>query len=167
MGAFGNFYTYLQDKTGGIGAQGAPVAYRYDASAFTSDPLGDIGQGEMVCWDNTNKRVLRFNRTAANGKLIGISRDAGDGLKKLGNQPGLNLTELSTMTSGVHQLVGTTGETYAHGQAVYMNGTDTTKVTKTAAGGTQVGTVFNPLNRSIVGAVRVPILIDGFTDTQI
>ncbi len=166
MGAFPDFYTYLKEKTGGIGAQGSPLAYRYDHSAFVSDNLGDIGQGEMVGWDTTNNRVLRFNRSAANGKFIGISRENAVGLQKLGNQAGLINTELSVMTSGIHQLLGTLGETYAHGDKVYENGSDTTRVTKTAAGGTQVGAIYNPLNLTFTGAVRVPVLIDTFTDTQ-
>lgn len=165
MGAFPDFYTYLKEKTGGIGAQGSPVAYRYDHSAFVSDALGDIGQGEMVGWDATNKRVLRLNRTTANGKFLGVSRENAVGLQKLGNQAGLINTELSVMTSGVHQLLGTLGETYAHGDKVYENGSDTTRVTKTqGSNGVQVGTVFNPLNLTFAGAVRVPILIDTFTD---
>jgi hypothetical protein len=165
VGAFGDFYTYTQDVMVGIGS-GSPVAYRYDVNAFTTDPLGEPGQGEMVAWDATNFRVLRFNRTGANGKFIGVSRDSASGLKRLGNQPGLTLPELSVMTSGVHAMLGTVGETYTHGVPVFQNGTNTTQITSVAAGGVQVGIVQNPKNLSFVGAVRVPILIDNFTQTQ-
>jgi len=167
MGRFPNFYTYIKDINRGTGGAGSPVAYRYDASAFTTDPLGQPGAGEMVAWDVTNQRILRFNRTGANGKYIGVLREPGDGMNVLGSNPALTPRELSVMTSGIHALVGTGGETYSHGNPVYMSGTDTTKVTKTAAGGVQVGIVENPLNQAIVGAVRVPVLIDTFTVTQI
>lgn len=168
MGAFGNFYTYIKDINRGVGGSGSPVAYRYDKTAFTTDPLGQPGTGEMLAWDATNNRILRFNRTGANGKFIGVGRDSADGFQALGNQPALVPTELSVMTSGVHALLGTTGDTYAHGNPVFQNGTDTTRVTKTqGSNGVQVGIVENPLNQSIVGAVRVPVLIDTFTVTQV
>lgn len=166
MGRFPNFYTYIKDINRGVGGSGSPVAYRYDNTAFTSDALGLPGMGEMVAWDATNSRVLRYNRTGANGKYIGVLRDDAGGFATLGNNPALVPRELSVMTSGVHMLVGTTGETYAHGDAVYMSGSDTTKVTKTQAGGVQVGVIENPLNQSYVGAVRVPVLIDTYTVTQ-
>lgn len=163
MGAFGDFYTFLQEVNVGIG-NGSPVAYRYDINAFTTDPLGEPGQGELMAWDATNFRVLRYNRTGANGKLLGVSRDSASGLKRLGNQPGLTLAELSVMTSGAHALLGTVGETYSHNLPVYMNGTNTTQITLTqGSNGVQVGVVYNPKNLSIVGQVRVPIMIDGFT----
>lgn len=168
MGRFPNFYTYIKDINRGTGGSGSPVAYRYDATAFTTDPLGQPGAGEMVAWDATNQRILRFNRTGANGKYIGVLREPGDGMANLGNQAALTPRELSVMTSGIHALVGTAGETYVHGNPVYMAGTDTTKVTKTqGSNGVQVGIVENPLNQAFVGAVRVPVLIDTFTVTQI
>jgi hypothetical protein len=167
MGTFANFYTYIKDINRGTGGMGSPVSYRYDISAFTTDPLGTPSEGEMLAWDATNNRILRFNRTGANGKFIGVNRDDASGFNKLGNQPGLTPSELSIMTSGVHALLGTVGDTYSHGDAVYQNGTDTTRVTKTqGSNGVQVGVVENPLNQSFAGAVRVPILIDTYTVTQ-
>src|SRR5262245_47156914 len=124
MGAFPDFYTFKQDIR--PFGNGSPTAYRYDQAAFTSDVLGQIGQGEMVGWDATNQRVLRFNRTAANGKFIGVSRDSASGLAKLGNQPALQLRQMSVFVTGVHELIGSTGDTYLHGDPVYMSGTDTT-----------------------------------------
>lgn len=165
MGAFPNFYTYKQDIRP-LG-NGSVITYRYDRAAFTSDALGQIGQGEMCAWDATNQRVLRWNRSGANGDFIGVSRDAADGLEKLGNQPALQLKQLGVFTTGIHELVGTTGDTYSHGNPVFQSGTDTTKVTKTQAGGVQVGTIHNPLNLTLVGAIRVPVLIDEFTKTQV
>ena len=166
MGAFGDFYTYVKDVMLGIGG-GSPAAYRYDTTAFSSDPFGDIGQGEFCAWDSTNSRVLRYNRTGANGKLIGVSRDSASGLKRLGNQAALSLPELSVFTSGVHTMLGTLGETYAHADIVYQNGTNTTQVTKTqGSNGVQVGIIWNPLNQTFAGAVRVPVLIDNFVQTQ-
>lgn len=165
MARYPNFYTYVKDVMVGIGG-GSPVSYRYDPAAFATDNQGDIAQGEFCAWDATNQRVLRFNRSGANGKLIGVSRDDAAGLQKLGSQAGLVQGEISVFTSGIHQMVGTLGDTYSHGDAVYQSGTNTTTVTKTVAGGTQVGIVWNPLNASIVGAVRVPVLIDNFVQTQ-
>lgn len=164
MPQFPEYNTFIVDVRGS--GVGTALAYRYDPTIFAADAFGDISSGEMVAWDATNKRVLRFNRTLANGKFIGISRDSARGMARLGNQPGLALTELSVYTTGIHGLVGTTGDTYGHGDAVYMSGSDTTKVTKTAAGGTQVGVIYNPQNRSYVGAVRVPVLIDASDVTQ-
>lgn len=161
--AFQPFYTFRQDIQ--PFGNGSPVAYRYVKSVFDADALGEIVQGELVAWDSGNRRVIRYVRTGTS-KLIGISRDSAAGLKKLGNQPGLDLTELSVWTSGIHELLGTAGETYLHGDSVFMSGTDTTKVTKVAAGGVQVGIVQNPQHVSYVGAVRVPILIDTYTVTQ-
>ncbi len=165
--SFGDFYTYIKDVMVGIG-NGSPVAYRYDPAAFASDAFGDIAQGEFCAWDATNFRVLRYNRTGANGKLIGVSRDSAFGLERLGNQAALQLKELSVFTSGVHSMNGTLGETYTHGNVVYQSGTDTTRVTKTqGSNGVQVGIIWNPLNQSFVGAVRVPVLIDNFVQTQV
>lgn len=165
-----DFYTFITDINRAL-SSGSPVSYRYDPTAFTTDPLGvsgDMEQGEMCAWDVTNQRVLRLQRAGGNGKYIGVSRDSARGMKKLGNQPGLALTELSVFTSGVHALLGTVGQTYTHGNPVYMSGTDTTRVTKTqGSNGIQVGIVENPLFQSYVGAVRVPVLIDAFTITQI
>jgi len=158
------FYTFLQDIR--PFGNGSPIAYRYDPAAFAADALGELVSGEMAAFDTTNKRVVRFVRTASAGKFVGITRDSAAGMKKLGNQPALALADLSVFSTGVHELVGTAAEVYSQGDPVYMSGTDTQKVTKTAAGGTQIGIVHNPLNKSIVGAVRVPVLIDEFTVTQ-
>lgn len=165
-----DYSTFIKDINRAL-SSGSPVSYRYDPTAFTSDPLGiggDVEQGEFCAWDVTNQRVLRLQRAGGNGKYIGISRDSARGMQKLGNQAALALTELSVFTSGVHALLGTVGETYTHGNPVYMAGTDTTKVTKTqGSNGLQVGIVENPLAQTIVGAVRVPVLIDTFTVTQV
>lgn len=164
-----DFYTFIKDINRAL-SSGSPVSYRYDPTAFTNDPLGvggDIQQGEMCAWDVTNQRVLRLQRAGGNGKYIGVSRDSAFAIHKLGNQAALSLTELSVFTSGVHALLGSVGETYNHGDAVYMAGTDTTKVTKTqGSNGIQVGIVENPLAETFVGAVRVPVLIDTYTITQ-
>lgn len=160
---FAPFYTFRQDIR--PFGNGSPLAYRYDASLFAADVLGEPVQGEMLAWDSGNTRVLRFVRTGT-FPFIGIARDSAAGLKKLGNQPALTPTELSVFTTGVHELVGTAGQSYIHGDAAFMSGTDTTKITKVAAGGTRVGTVHNPQNQTISGAVRVPVLIDEYTVTQ-
>lgn len=157
-----DFYTY-RGEVRPFG-NGTPVAYRYDAAAFVSDALGELAQGELVCMDTTNNRLLRFNRTAANGKLVGVTRESAISMKKLGNQPAITPPEISVFTTGIHLMLGTVGETYTHNNAVFMNGTDTTKITKTqGSNGVQVGQVWNPLNLTYSGVVRVPILIDDNT----
>jgi len=152
-----DFYTYRGDLR--PNGNGTPVAYKY--SALTPD----LSQGEMVAWNATGNVLARFQRTAPS-KFVGITRDSAIGMAKLGNQPALALIDVSVFTTGIHELIGTSAEVYAHGQAVYMSGTDTTKITKTAAGGVQVGTVHLPQGNTLTGAVRVPILIDEYTKAQ-
>lgn len=155
-----DFYTFVKDIR--PFGNGSPVAYRYDAAAFVSDAQGDLAMGEMCAYDATNRRVVRFVRTGGAGSFVGIGRDSAAGMKKLGNQPALNLIEYSVFTSGVHELLGLTGDTYVHGDAVFMNATSTIQVTKTAGGGTQIGKVFLPDGSTRVGQVRVPVIIDSF-----
>jgi hypothetical protein len=155
-----DFYTYLKDVR--PYGNGSPVAYKYDTAAFASDAQGDLAMGEMVAYDATNRRVVRFVRNGGAGLFAGIGRDSAISMKKLGNQPALNLIEYSVFTSGVHELLGLTGDTYVHGDAVFMNATSTIQITKTAGGGTQIGAVFLPDGSNRVGQVRVPVLIDSF-----
>lgn len=155
-----DFYTFLKDIRP-LG-NGSPVAYRYDTAAFVSDAQGDLAMGEFAAYDATNKRVVRFVRNGGAGQFIGVSRDSASAMKKLGNQPALNLIEFSVFSSGVHELLGLTGDTYVHGDAVYMNATSTIQITKTAGGGVQIGAVFLPDGSQRVGQVRVPVLIDAF-----
>lgn len=144
---------------------GSVIEYGYLKSdlAGTED---DLEQGEMGAFETSSGHVVRFVRDGSAGKFTGMTKDSARAVHKLGNQAGLNLDRVGVYSTGVHMLVGTGGETYNHGDAVYMNGTDTTKVTKTAAGGVQVGTVHNPTKATYSGAVRVPILIDEFTVVQ-
>ncbi len=162
--AVADFNTYVREKTGGIGAGGSPISYKYS----TPGSGGDIEQGEFTAWDKTNKIVVRFNRTGGAGKFTGISRDSAKGFRKLGNQDPLGITDMSVYTSGIHLLLGTVGETVVHGDPVYMNATSTIQVTKTqGSNGVQLGVVWLPDGTSKVGAVRVPVLIDTFTATQV
>ncbi len=154
------FYTFVKDLR--PFGNGTPVAYKYDASAFASDPQGELASGEFCAYDATNKRVVRFVRNGGAGQFAGVSRDSGVAIHKLGNQAALNLIEFSVFTSGVHELLGLTGDTYAHGDAVYMNATSTIQITKTAGGGLQIGQVFLPDGSNRVGQVRVPVLIDAY-----
>jgi hypothetical protein len=155
-----DFYTFVKDIRP-LG-NGSPVAYKYDPTAFSSDVQGDLAMGEMVAFDATNRRVVRFVRTGGAGNFIGVSRDSAISMKKLGNQAALNLIDMSVFTSGVHLLLGNTGDTYNHGDAVFMNATSTIQITKTAGGGVQVGAVFLPDGTQRSGQVRVPVLIDAF-----
>ncbi len=163
MPAPADFYTFRGDIR--PFGNGSPVAYRYDPTAFTA-AAEDITQGELCAWDSTNRRVVRFVRAGEAGKFIGLSRESAKSIHKLGNQPALNLRELSVFSTGIHELIGKLGETYNHGDAIYMDSTATNAVTKVAGGGVQIGTIHNPQNLTIQGNVRVPVLIDEFTVTQ-
>jgi len=153
-----DFYTYKGDIR--PFGHGSPIAYKY--AALTPD----IEQGEMAAWNATGNVLVRWQRSGAAGKFVGITRDSAKAMAKLGNQPALALTEVSVFTTGIHEMLGTAAEVYGHGEAVYMNGTDTTKIIKVAGGGVQVGTVHLPLGNTLTGAVRVPILIDEYTKVQ-
>ena len=167
------FYTFVKDLR--PFGNGTPVAYKYDPTwttgSFVGAGLGDVVSGEFMAYDATNRRVVRYAADGANGVLAGISRDSAFSLKKLGNQSALtaSLVEFSVFTSGVHEMLGTTGDTYSHGQVVYQSGTNTQAVQKTqgavSGGGSfvQVGTVYLPDGSQRVGVVRVPVLIDGST----
>jgi hypothetical protein len=152
------YYTFLKDLR--PFGNGTPVAYKYDPTAFSGDL--DMASGEFAAFDATNRRVVRYLRNGGAGNFIGISRDSALGMLKLGNQPALALTELSVFTSGVHSLLGKSAETYVHGTAVYMDATNTQAITTVAGGGTQIGAVYLPGGESLSGAVRVPVLIDGY-----
>jgi hypothetical protein len=162
-----DFYTFVKDLR--PFGNGTPVAFKYDATAFTGAADGEPVAGEFMAYDATNRRVVRFKADGGAGVFLGISRDSAQGIKRLGNQAALSLTEFSVFTSGVHEMVGVSGDTYVHGNAVYMNATSTQNVQKTqgvvSGGGafSQIGTVFLPDGSTRVGAVRVPILIDNFT----
>jgi hypothetical protein len=158
-----DFYTFVKDLR--PFGHGTPVAYKYVASAFVSDAQGEIAQGEFCAYDSTNQRVTRFARNGGNGVFIGVSRDSAVSMRKLGNQAALALTELSVFTSGVHEFLGLTGDSYVHGDAVYMEATSTIQITKTAGvGGVQIGQVFLPDGTTKTGQVRVPVLIDAYTN---
>jgi len=158
----GNFYTYVKDLR--PFGSGTPVSYNFANLASA------LFQGEFVAWDAAAKVLVRYVRTGSAGKLVGVSRDSQAGLQSLGNQAALSaaINPFSVWTTGVHEMLGTAGETYTHGIAVYMQGTDTTAITSSqGAGGVQVGSVHLPDGAVKTGAVRVPILIDNFTETQV
>src|SRR5258707_55549 len=121
------FYTFVRDLR--PFGNGTPVAYKYDTAwttgAFVGSGLGDLVYGEFIAYDATNRRVVRYAADGGNGVLAGISRDSALSLKKLGNQSALtaSLLEFSVFTSGIHEMLGVTGDTYSHGQAVFMSGT--------------------------------------------
>lgn len=156
-----NFYTFVKDLRPFGG--GTPVSYNF--AALTPA----LEQGEMVAWSVSGQVLVRFVRDGSAGDFVGISRDSQLGLQSLGNQSALlaAIIPFSVFTTGIHELLGTAGETYTHGIAVYMSGTNTTAISSSAAGGVQVGTVHMPQGGSLVGAVRVPVLIDEYTKTQV
>lgn len=156
-------YTYREDFR--PFGNGSPIAYKYT----TPQSGGDIAQGEFVTWDGTNRVLVRFVRDGSQGPFVGITRDSALAVKKLGNQAALGPIELAVFTTGVHLLTGSVGDTYAHGDKVYMPGSppDTQKISKTqGTGGIQIGIVHLPQGNTLAGAVDVPVLIDNFTITQ-
>jgi predicted RecA/RadA family phage recombinase len=156
-----SFYTFRQDLR--PFGQGTPIGYK------TS--LTDLVEGEFVAWDATNKVLVRYVRDGSAGKFAGISKDSVAGIQKLGNQAALQgafQNPCEVFTTGVHELLGAQGQTYKHGDVVYMNGTDTQLITTTAGSpaGVAIGTVHLPDGSTKTGSVRVPVLIDEFTIAQ-
>jgi hypothetical protein len=168
-----DFYTYQQDVRAAFG--GSPVAYVSDSTLTVANGGTPLFQGEMVALKvvGNSKTIVRFVRDNTAGNFVGITRDSQQGTAKLGNQPALlqmTQIELSVFTTGIHQMLGTVGETYSHGQPVFMSSTALQTDTITSAAGTNgavVGVVWLPDNSTRVGAVRVPILIDNHTLSQI
>ncbi|SRR5213593_2963873 len=172
-----DFYTLKTDLRAFGG--GTPISYAYDKAELVA-AQDDIEQGEMVgtVEDETLEQtfVVRWTRDGltmgapgAAGAFAGIARDSAKGIHRLGNQSALSLTELSVMTTGVHNLIGLSGDEFEHGVVVYMSTTDTTKVTVTqGSGGVAVGTVHLPNSKAITGdnKKRVPVLIDEYTIAQ-
>lgn len=167
-----DFYTFKQDVRAAFG--GSPVAYVADPSLSVAQGGTPLFQGEMVALRvvGNSRTIVRLVRDGSAGDFVGITRDSQQGTAKLGNQPALlqmTQLELSVFTTGIHELKGTVGETYAHGTPVFMSQlllqTDTiTTVASTT--GLVVGIVWLPDNSTRVGAVRVPILIDNHTLSQ-
>lgn len=155
------FYTYRQDLRP-FGA-GTPIGYK--------TALTDAVEGEFMAWDSTNKTLVRFVRDGSAGDFVGISKDDLKGIQKLGNQAALQAAfqnPFEVFTTGIHELVGVQGQTYKHGDLVYMYSTDTQSITSTAGSpaGVAVGTVHLPDGSTKTGQVRVPVLIDEFTIHQ-
>lgn len=154
-------YTFRKDVRGD--GRGTPISYK-PVTALT-----DLVSGEFVGWDTDDPGLKRFVRDEAGSeRYVGISRDSQAGLAKLGNQPPLAdfvgaSGLVSVFSTGVHLLLGTAAETYVHGTTVYMSGTNTQKITNVAGGGVAIGRAFLPDGSSKIGAVEVPVLIDGFT----
>ena len=155
-----DYNTFVRDVRSN---NGNPVSYKPDSAL-----AGSLETGEFAAWDATNKLLKRYVRDGTAGKFIGISRDSMKGVRRLGNQAALDPDRVSTYTAGVHDVLGTAAETYKHGDEVYMNGTDTTKVTTVVGSpaGIKIGVVWLPDGTTKSGAVRVPILIDPYTVTQ-
>jgi len=155
-----DFNTFVAEVRGP--GSGAPVAYKPDASV-----LSTLESGNFVAWQTSTRTLVLFVRDGSVGKYVGISRDSAKTVLRLGNQAALQPDRISVYTTGIHNVLGKSGETYSHGDEVYMNGTDVTSVTKTAGtGGVKVGVVYLPDGTQKIGAVRVPILIDAYAVTQ-
>ena len=156
-----DFYTYRGDVRHVQG--GNPVAFTV-ASGLTN-----LASGEMMAFKTADATAVRFVKDGTAGRFIGISRDSQLGVAKLGNQAALLQSvqiDFSVFTTGIHLMQTVNGVTYNHGDALYMNGTDTQQVTDTAGtAGVQVGVVWLPQASPITGAagVRVPMLIDDYT----
>src|SRR5574341_132146 len=143
-----DFYTYRGEARGGVAAGGSPIPYKY-----TEPAAGAISMGEMVGWDATNRALARWVRTAGGMKFVGVTKDSALAIKKLGNQTALTPSELAVFTSGIHQFIGTSGDTYKHGDAIYMApGANNTLVTNTNSGGpVQIGIVWLPDGTTLSG----------------
>lgn len=156
------YYTFIKDikKPGGGGSR---VSFKPDAAA-----LGVLDNGWLVGYDTDTKTAVKYVRDGAgNVKYVGIAADSLVGIRTLGNNPALDPDLVSVFTSGVHAMLGTAAETYAHGDEVYMDnvGVNAAVITKAAGtGGVKVGSVWLPEGGTLTGAVRVPVLIDNYVD---
>lgn len=138
---------------------GSPVSYKIATTL-------SVESGQLMAWATGTKDVVKFTAAGAAGKFVGVSRESSALVTTLGSNAVLKLAELSVYTTGIHALLGTAGDTYAHGDSVYM-GADNTKVTKVDPGaGIVVGKVWLPDGTTKSGAVRVPVKIDDHTITQ-
>lgn len=154
-------YTYLKDLRPFGG--GTPIGY--------VTTLTNVVAGEFMAWDNTNKTLVRFVRDGSAGPFVGVSKTDLVGIQSLGNQTPLVAAfqnPFEVFTTGIHLLQGAAGQTYKHGDVVYMNGTDTQAITTTAGSpaGVAIGTVNLPDGSTLTGVVLVPVLIDEYTITQ-
>ena len=153
------FYTYLGDLR--PWGNGTPIAYKIVNTL-------ELESGTFAAWDATNGTLVKFIRDGSGGKFAGVLAGSSTMIKSLGNQAALIPPKINVFTSGIHQMLGTAAETYTHGVLVYMNGTTANKITTVqGTGGVVVGSVHLPDGSTLTGAVRVPILIDEYTITQI
>jgi hypothetical protein len=144
------------------GRAGTPIWY----------PLGnqaaDLRQGELVRYAaGPPAGVVRMVRDAPGFAGL-VAESQVSTMWGLGNQPRATPPEqVRVWSTGIHELVAASGETFTHGVLVYMAGLDTQRVTVTAGvGGLPVGRVHLPNQPARVGdtagTVRVPIMIDDF-----
>lgn len=156
-----DLYTYVKD-----------IRPRGDGTVIPYKPVAalvDLCAGEFVGWDADDAALKRFVRDGAgNIKYVGISRDSQVKMARLGNHAALALKEIGVFSTGVHSILGTAAENYVHGTVVYMESTNTQKITTVqGVGGVAVGTVHLPDGTTLTGAVMVPVLIDEYTIVQL
>ncbi len=128
----------------------------------------DLRQGEMVRWHTPNAGIMRHVRDAPG--FVGLTAESMvANLWTLGNQPRYISDPLviKVFSTGIHELLGVDGDTYPHGQIVYMAGTDTQAITTIAGGGLPIGKVYLLNLAPKSGAVRIPVLIDEYTKNPV
>jgi predicted RecA/RadA family phage recombinase len=128
----------------------------------------DLRQGELVRWSASDNGVVRHVRDQAG--FAGVTKESQvSNLWNLGNQPRYvpDPVLVSVFTSGIHEMLGTDGEEYAHGAEVYMGSDSQTITTDAGVGGVKIGKVWLPNLAPKSGAVRVPILIDDYTKNPV
>lgn len=160
-----DIFTWLGDLR--ARGDGTPVSFPVDPNVLT-DALGPLAQGEFLARRASDGKLVRFVRDGMAGRYVGISAQSLIEVRLYGNQPGLLapfLEAFEVWTTGLHLIAGSIGETYEHGDPVYMAGTNTQAVTKLAAGGVVVGTVYLPDGSTQIGTARIPVLIDEATRT--
>jgi hypothetical protein len=143
-------------------ARGTPILMRLGTTQAQ-----DIRQGELVRWSASDNGIVRHVRDQS---VVGLTAESQvSNLWTLGTQPRFTPDPVlvKVFTSGLHELVGTDGETYNHGVEVYMGSDSQTITTVAGVGGVKVGKVWLPNPAPKVGAVRVPILIDEYTKAPV
>lgn len=155
--------TYVRDIRP-VHGTGSPVAFPVSPSIMT-DPLGPLARGELVAISHF-PQLVRFVANGTAGSFAGITYSSFVQRQQYGNQAGLFadlFRSFSVFTTGIHVMTGTVGDRYSHGDLVYMGANTQTITSAPRSVAVPIGTVHLPNGSTLVGAVRVPFLIDVYT----
>jgi len=175
-----DFMTYQRDIRAAL--EGSVVSYLPDTA------LVDLAEGEPVGWNASVPGLQRMQQdgggsstTTQTQVFVGISRDSQNAIASLGNQSALSnflnlINRIGVWTTGIHLLIGKSGDVFSHGLPVYLSGNyvagsgTVRQITVTAPvpNAQIIASVHLPDGSSITGnaATRIPVLIDFYTLAQ-